>query len=109
MTVSSVSELFEEKIPRKLQSHPDVAARIGAIFQFEVAGPGGGSWFVDLVTPGGAVGAGTSPDARCTIAVKDVDLLALVNGTLSAGMAFMTGKIKVKGDYGLAMKLQQVL
>ncbi len=109
MSVSSVRELFEEKIPRKLQSHPDVAAKIGAVYQFEVTGPGGGSWFVDLVTPGGAVGVGVSPDARCTIAVKDADLLALVNGTLSAGMAFMTGKIKIKGDYGLAMKLSQVI
>lgn len=109
MTVSSVQELFEQRIPHKLQAHPDVAARIGAVFQFEVSGPTGGSWFVDLATPGGAVGAGTSPDAKCTIAVKDTDLVALVNGTLGAGMAFMTGKIKVTGDYGLAMKLSQVL
>lgn len=109
MTVASIKELFEERIPRKLQSHPDVAAKIGAIFQFEVSGPEGGDWFVDLATPGGAVAQGSSPDAKCTIAIKDADLLALVNGTLSPGMAFMTGKIKVRGDYGLAMKLQQVL
>jgi putative sterol carrier protein len=109
MNVNSVRELFEERIPQKLQAHPDVAEKIGAVFQFDVSGPDGGSWFVDLATPGGAVCAGTSPDAKCTVAVKDTDLIALVNGTLSAGMAFMTGKIKVKGDYGLAMKLQQVL
>lgn len=109
MTVSSLKELFEERIPHKIQAHPDVAAKIAAVFQFDVAGPGGGSWFVDLVTPGGRVAAGTSPDAKCTIAIKEADLLALVNGKLSAGMAFMTGKIKIQGDYGLAMKLSQVL
>ena len=109
MNVSSVKELFEERIPQKLQAHPDVAEKIGAVFQFEVSGPDGGSWYVDLSKPGGAVCAGTSADAGCTVAVKDSDLIALVNGKLSAGMAFMTGKIKIKGDYGLAMKLQQVL
>ena len=109
MTVASLKELFEERIPQKLQAHPDVAEKIGAVYQFDVAGPGGGSWFVDLSKPGGVVGAGKSPDAQCTIAMKDSDLLALVNGKLSPGMAFMTGKIKVQGDYALAMKLQQVL
>ncbi|MGB8932752.1 MAG: SCP2 sterol-binding domain-containing protein [Anaeromyxobacteraceae bacterium] len=109
MTVASLKELFEERIPHKIQSHPDVAAKINAVYQFDVAGPDGGCWFVDLQTPGGRVEAGTSPDAGCTIAMKDADLLAMVNGKLSPSMAFMTGKIKIKGDYGLAMKLQQVL
>jgi hypothetical protein len=109
MTVGSLKELFEERIPQKIQAHPDVAEKIGAVYQFDVSGPGGGSWFVDLTKPGGLVGAGRSPDAKCTIAIKDADLLALVNGTLSPGMAFMTGKIKVQGDYGLAMKLSQVI
>jgi ubiquinone biosynthesis protein UbiJ len=109
MTVASLKELFEERIPHKLQAHPDVAAKIGAIYQLDVAGPEGGSWFVDLATPGGRVAQGTAPEAQCTIAMKDSDLLAMVNGKLSPSMAFMTGKIKIKGDYALAMKLQQVL
>jgi putative sterol carrier protein len=109
MAVGSIKELFEERIPRKIQAHPDVAEKIAAVFQFEVTGAEGGSWFVDLSTPGGRVAAGTSPDAKCTIGMKDADLLAMVNGKLSPQMAFMTGKIKIKGDYGLAMKLQQVL
>ena len=109
MPVASLKELFEEKIPHKIQAKPDVAAKIAAVYQFNVSGPEGGSWFVDLVTPGGKVGAGTSDHAQCTIAMKDSDLLAMVNGKLSPQMAFMTGKIKIQGDYGLAMKLQQVL
>src|ERR1700687_2177814 len=98
MPVANLKELFEERIPQKLQAHPDVAAKINAIFQFNVAGPEGGSWFVDLMKPGGVVVAGTSPDAKCTIAMKDSDLLAMVNGKLSPQMAFMTGKIKIQGD-----------
>src|SRR5512145_2010611 len=109
MPVASLKELFEERIPHKIQERPDVAAKIAAVFQFEVSGPSGGSWFVDLVQPGGVVAAGTAPSAGCTIAMKDSDLLAMVNGKLSPQMAFMTGKIKIRGDYGLAMKLQQVL
>jgi putative sterol carrier protein len=108
MSVASIKEIFEERIPQKLQSHPDVVAKIGAIFQLDVSGPEGGSWYVDCSHPGGKVGTGTSPDAKCTIAMKDADLLALVNGKLSPQMAFMTGKIKIQGDYGLAMKLQHI-
>ena len=108
MPVATVREIFEERIPHKLLAYPDVVAKIGAVFQLNVTGPEGGSWFVDCAHPGGKVSAGTSPDATCTIAMKDADLIALVNGNLSPQMAFMTGKIKIQGDYGLAMKLQQI-
>ena len=30
-------------------------------------------------------------------------------GKLNAQMAFMSGKLKIQGDMGLAMKLQQIL
>jgi putative sterol carrier protein len=109
MAVDSIKQLFEDRIPHKIQARPDVAEKIAAVFQFHVSGPEGGSWFVDLVKPGGEVAAGTSPDAKCTVSMKDADLLAMVNGKLSPQMAFMTGKIKIQGDYGLAMKLAQVL
>jgi putative sterol carrier protein len=109
MAVASLKELFEDRIPKKIQARPDVAAKIGAVFQFVISGPEGGNWYVDLVEPGGKVATGTSPGAQCTVSMKDADLLAMVNGKLSPQMAFMTGKIKIQGDYGLAMKLAQVL
>ena len=39
----------------------------------------------------------------------DADFLAIVNGKLNPQMAFMSGKLKIQGDMGLAMKLQQIL
>jgi putative sterol carrier protein len=43
------------------------------------------------------------------VAATDADFLAIVNGKLNPQMAFMSGKLKVQGDMGLAMKLQQLL
>ena len=37
------------------------------------------------------------------------DFVNMVNGQLAPQMAFMTGKLKIKGDMGLALKLQQIL
>jgi putative sterol carrier protein len=32
-----------------------------------------------------------------------------VNGKINPQMAFMSGKLKIQGDMGLALKLQQIL
>lgn len=48
-------------------------------------------------------------DADCTVSVKLEDLEAMMTGDLNPMMAFMSGKIKVKGDMGVAMKLQSFL
>ena len=39
----------------------------------------------------------------------DADFLNIVNGKLNPQMAFMSGKLKIQGDMGLAMKLAQIL
>jgi putative sterol carrier protein len=48
-------------------------------------------------------------DADCTISMSSENLLKMKNGDLNPMMAVMTGKIKIKGDMGLAMKLQNLL
>jgi acyl-CoA dehydrogenase len=48
-------------------------------------------------------------DAACLVHVKLDDMRALLAGELNPMMAFMTGKIKVKGDMGIALKLQNFL
>jgi hypothetical protein len=107
--VSSVKEVFEQRIPAKLQAKPDVVAKINAVYQFVISGPGGGSWSVDCTQPGGKVQAGSAPNAKCTVSATDQSFLDIVNGKLNAQMAFMSGKLKIQGDMGLAMKLQQIL
>ena len=109
MPVSSVKEVFERHMPAKLQSKPDVVAKINAIYQFNISGPDGGNWSVDCTQPGGRIAAGSAPNAKCTVAAADLDFLNIVNGKLNAQMAFMSGKLKIQGDMGLAMKLQQIL
>ena len=48
-------------------------------------------------------------EADTTIKVKWEDWQAMADGQLDGMTAFMTGKLKVEGDMGLAMKLGSVL
>lgn len=48
-------------------------------------------------------------EADCTIHVAPEDLKAILAGELNPMSAFMSGKIKVKGDMSAAMKLQSLL
>ena len=107
--VTTVKEVFERHLPARLQAKPDVVAKINAVYQFDISGPEGGSWAVDCTAPGGKVVPGKAPDARCTVAATDRDFLGIVTGKLNPQMAFMSGKLRIQGDMGLAMKLQQIL
>lgn len=64
---------------------------------------GDGKLFID-----GAAGKATNDDgdADATINVSFPDFVALAQGSLDPMSAFMTGKLKVAGDMGVAMKLQ---
>ncbi|KAB7732496.1 sterol-binding protein [Rudanella paleaurantiibacter] len=47
--------------------------------------------------------------ADTTISVSVSDLVKMGSGDMNPMMAFMTGKLKVKGDMGLAMKMGQIM
>ena len=48
-------------------------------------------------------------DADCTIRMSMDDFKSMMAGDLDATTAYMTGKLKVEGDMGVAMKLSSVL
>jgi len=48
-------------------------------------------------------------EADCTISTDSESLMKMKSGDLNPMMAVMTGKVKIKGDMGLAMKLQSLL
>ena len=53
--------------------------------------------------------SGEDIDANCTVDVSLDDFTSMLNGDLNPMGAFMSGKMKVKGDTGVALKLQTLL
>lgn len=47
-------------------------------------------------------------EADCSVSVAQQDFADLLSGDLNPMTAFMTGKIKVDGNMGVAMKLQSL-
>ena len=84
---------------------PSKAAGMTASYKFDI--DGSGSWLVDVddgkvtVTEGGG-------DADCTISTSSETFLKIANGEQNPTAAYMSGKLKVKGDMGQAMKLQKL-
>jgi putative sterol carrier protein len=80
-------------------------SELGAKLKFDF---GDDRLFIDgTQTP--AVMSHDDEDADCTLVVSPDDLTKIMHGQLDATMAFMTGKLKVKGNTGIAMKLASVL
>jgi putative sterol carrier protein len=97
------------KLEENLRANPEKVAGMNGIFQFDLSGEGGGVWHVSLANGDGHVAEGPAENPGVVISMAADDFVALTEGRLDGTMAFMSGKLKVKGDMGLAMKLQTLL
>ena len=90
-----------------LESRVDASKTAGMNNSFLFDIDGAGTWKVDVqdgsvnVTEGGG-------DADVTIATSEETFDRMVSGEQNPTSAYMTGKLKVKGDMGAAMKLQKL-
>uniref|UniRef100_A0A2I2YUC5 Stomatin like 1 n=1 Tax=Gorilla gorilla gorilla TaxID=9595 RepID=A0A2I2YUC5_GORGO len=89
-----------------------LVSQVGACYQFNVVLPSGtqSAYFLDLTTGRGRVGHGV-PDGIPDVVVEmaEADLRALLCRELRPLGAYMSGRLKVKGDLAMAMKLEAVL
>jgi len=106
--VTTPADVFTE-INNRLQANPAKAANMNATYQFDLSGDDGGTYHIVLKDGQGEAGAGAPENPNITITMAAGDFVDLSTGKLDGTMAFMSGKIKIKGDMGLAMKLQSVL
>ena len=107
MAVSSPKEFIETVLPGKLDN-PEKLKGLELTLQFSITGDAGGEWYLAIKDSKAEVKAGTIENPKITIKMKDVDYVKLVNGELSGQKAFMTGKLKFKGDMNSGMKLQKL-
>lgn len=81
------------------------AAGVNKTIQYEISGEGGGTWHAVIKDGTCSVSSGPASAADLTVTMASPDWLDMIGGKLNGQMAFMSGKLKLKGDMGLAMKL----
>ncbi|XP_074901788.1 stomatin-like protein 1 isoform X3 [Buteo buteo] len=89
-----------------------LVAQVGASYQVNIALPSGtrSTYFIDLSSGSGRAGHGMpegSPDVILEVAEKDLQDLFL--GDLRPLSAYVSGRLQVKGDLHLALKLEELI
>lgn len=103
--MSDVAAFFEQ-VPGKVNK--DKIKDMNCVYQFNITGEGGGDWNIVIANGSATVNEGIADDPNITITMEAGNFVSLLQGKLNGQMAFMTGKLKIKGEMGLAMKLQSV-
>ena len=98
----TVKETFDAMGPR---FKPERAAGTNAVIQYDVSGDGGGTWNAVIKDGACTVTSGPGTNPNLTLQVSAQDWLDMTSGKQNPQMLFMSGKLKLKGDMGLAMKL----
>jgi len=104
--------VFEEITQMIEKEGEKYVKKVKGIICFSVTkGPGGKSvkWLIDLKSGKGSVEVNSASKAECTLTMSDNDLFDLMNGKLNSNSAFFSGKLKVSGNMGLAMKIGNIL
>ena len=98
MTLQKIIDGLQEKIGKD--------CGLGAVVKFDFGDQG--SVILDAAkVPNMVSTEGADPD--CTMVISIEDFMAMAEGSLDGVSAFMTGRLKVKGEMGLAMKLGALL
>jgi len=117
-TSSSAADGFKttpyfEEIKAQIEKDGDkYVKKVKGIICFAVnGGPGGKSvkWLIDLKNGNGKVELNSNSKPECTLTMKDADLFELMTGKLNSNSAFFSGKLKISGNMGLAMKIGNIL
>ena len=100
--MDSTREFFES-----LETRVDPAKAKGTTASYKFNIDGAGSWNVD-VDDGKVTVIENGGEADTTISTSDETFMKIAKGEQNPTAAYMSGKLKVSGDLGQAMKLQKL-
>lgn len=87
---------------------PAKAKGVHARYQWDLSGQNGGHWWIAVNDGTYKMGKGKIPDPNVTFMATDKDWVAICHDQLSGTWAYLTGRLKVRGDQGVARKLGEM-
>ena len=87
---------------------PARAQGLKANVQFDFTSDGGKKYVVRIADAGCTVEEGEIANPDAALITSQATYLAVAEGRLNVATAFMTGKLKVKGNMQLLMRFQQI-
>lgn len=84
---------------------PEKAEGVDVVIQFNFEGDDGGDWYVTIKDGTCTIDKGQYDNPTMALTAASSDYVDLVTGKLDGMQAFMQGKLKLKGDLNLAMKM----
>ena len=99
----TVQEFFE-----LLPSRADTSKTAGMNNSYGFDIEGAGQWTVKVIDGSVTVDEGLEDGSDCTISASQEIFEKIIAGQQNPTSAYMTGKLKLKGDMGAAMKLQKL-
>lgn len=104
--MNDIADFFEQ-LPERL-GKADLQGEEGVVlFSFE--GDGGGYWSICLRDGNVETSEGVAGRPRVTITMAAEDFRAILAGKLGGQTAFLTGRLRVQGDMGFALRAQNLL
>src|SRR5512145_589640 len=100
-TREEIAQLFPGMCQRLV---PAKAEGVNATIQFNLSGDNGGLFWIKVADGSCVSGEGQSENPKMTLKAQADDWYAVTMGQMNAMQAFMSGKLKIEGDMGLAMK-----
>ena len=88
----------------------DLVKSVNGVYSFVISDATPSEWYLDLKSGSGNLASGAfDGKINCTLTMNSDIFKKLVSGNMKASNAFMMGKLKIKGDMGLAMKLEKLM
>ena len=106
MEAKTPKDFFEKILPQKFD--PSKTEGVNCVVQMNITGDTGGNWTITLKDQKIEIKEEVHPSPTITVKMKDTDYVKMVNGKMSGERAFMTGKLRFKGNMSAALKLRNL-
>jgi hypothetical protein len=84
----------------------DLGRELQAVIAFEVDGPGGGQWHVDLAPTAATSASGAVDRPSLTVHLRATDIFCqMLTGRLNLPLVLLTGQLKLRGDLRLFTRM----